>query len=82
MSIINRLSGRYDDVFLDVFDIKEEQLQDLAYQSIMNWDSVGHMTLIAGLESGFDIMMEMDDIIDFESYQKGKEIISKYGVEF
>ena len=34
------------------------------------------------LEEVFDIMMEMDDIIDFSSYKKGFELIAKYGVEF
>ena len=55
---------------------------DLEYNSIPEWDSVGHMGLIAELEEVFDIMMEMDDIIDFSSYKKGFELIAKYGVEF
>jgi acyl carrier protein len=73
---------KYDEVFLDVFNIKEDELDNLKYQSIDSWDSVGHMTLIVALETAFDIEMEMDDIIDFESYKKGIEIITKYGVEF
>lgn len=41
------------------------------------------MGLIAALEEAFDIMMETDDIIDFSSFEKGKEILSqKYNVEF
>ena len=42
------------------------------------------MSLIAALEDAFDIMMDTDDIIDLNSYEKGKEILSKadYGVEF
>jgi acyl carrier protein len=39
------------------------------------------MTLIAALEDAFDIMMEMDDIIDLSSFEKGKEILRKYDVE-
>jgi acyl carrier protein len=38
------------------------------------------MELIARLESDFDIMIEMDDVIDFSSYQKGKELLQKYKV--
>ena len=38
------------------------------------------MTLIAALEDAFDIMMDTDDIIDFESYEKGIEIMKKYQV--
>ena len=29
------------------------------------------MSLIAELENSFEISMEMDDIIDFSSYEKG-----------
>jgi acyl carrier protein len=39
------------------------------------------MSLISALEEAFDIMMDTDDIIDFSSYEKGKEILKKYDVE-
>ena len=45
------------------------------------WDSVGHMTLMAAIEDAFDIMLDTDDIVDFSSYEKGKEILKKYDVE-
>ena len=44
------------------------------------WDSVGHMTLVAALEDEFDIMMDTDDIIDFSSFEVGKQILKKYDV--
>ena len=72
---------KYINVFIEVFNVKEEEVKELAYQSIPTWDSVGHMTLIAGLEDAFDIMMDTDDIIDFSSFDKGKEIMKKYDVE-
>ena len=56
-------------------------MEELEYQSIDEWDSVGHMELIAELEDGFDIMMDTDDIIDFSSYKKGIELLKKYEVE-
>ncbi|MCR4691491.1 MAG: acyl carrier protein [Lachnospiraceae bacterium] len=75
---------KYNNAFIETFEIKEDMLPDLKYQDIDAWDSVGHMGLIAALEDAFDIMMDTDDIIDFSSYQKGKEILAKddYGVEF
>lgn len=72
---------KYNAAFLEAFSLEPEQLQsDLAYQSVPTWDSVGHMGMIAALEEAFDIMMEMEDIIDFSSYIKGKEILKKYDV--
>ena len=54
---------------------------DLKYESIPEWDSIGHMGLIAELEDNFEISMEMDDIIDFSSYNKGIEIMKKYDID-
>ena len=74
---------KYAQAFIESFSIDESKLDDnLEYNTIPEWDSVGHMGLIAELEEVFDIMMEMDDIIDFSSYKKGFELIAKYGVEF
>ena len=74
----------YKNAFCESFEITEDQLPGLNYQDIEAWDSVGHMTLVAALEDAFDIMMDTDDIIDFSSYEKGMEILSKpeYGIVF
>ena len=73
---------KYNSAFTEAFGIDESKLVGLTYQSIPDWDSVGHMSLIAALEDAFDIMMETDDIIDLSSYEKGKEILAKYEIEF
>ncbi|RHJ49830.1 acyl carrier protein [Bacteroides sp. AM10-21B] len=74
---------KYVQVFCETLQITEDKLDGLKYQGVELWDSVGHMTLIANLEDAFDIMMETDDIIDFSSFEKGKEILTKnYEVEF
>jgi acyl carrier protein len=67
---------------MELFDLKVDQLNSsLVYQSVDSWDSVGHMELITRLESEFNIMMDMDDVIDFSSYTKGKEILAKYDLK-
>jgi acyl carrier protein len=72
----------YDQVFLECFGVEESQLTaELTYQSVESWDSVGHMAMVAQLEDSFDIMLEMDDIIDFSSYTVGIEILERYGVK-
>ena len=55
---------KYKQAFCESFEITEDKLSGLVYQAIPNWDSVGHMNLVANLEDAFDIMMETDDIID------------------
>ena len=71
-----------NNAFITAFDINSEALgPDLKYESIEEWDSIGHMGLIAELEDSFDISMEMDDIIDFSSYEKGIELMKKYDID-
>lgn len=73
----------YNQAFIEALSITTDKLtDDLTYQSITEWDSVGHMSLISALEEAFDIMMDTDDIIDFSSYKKGKEILAKYSISF
>ena len=72
---------KYEKVFINSFSIERSILTDkFVYQSVPEWDSVGHMGLIAELEETFDIMMEMDDIIDFSSFSEGIKILLKYKV--
>jgi acyl carrier protein len=62
-------------IFTETFEVSEDILSDYKYQDTPSWDSVGHMTMIASLEDAFDIMMDTDDIIEFASWEKGKEIL-------
>jgi len=71
---------KYSKVFTKTFSIDKSKLKKLKYQSIPEWDSVGHMSMISTLEDTFKITMDMDDIIDFSSYEFGKKILKKYKV--
>ena len=74
---------KYVNAFVEALEVSEDQVAGLKYQEIPNWDSVGHMGLIAAIEDAFDIMMDTDDIIDLSSFEKGMEILSKnYDIEF
>lgn len=73
---------KYDAAFLEALEITAEELFDtLEYQGVESWDSVGHMALMAALEDAFDITLDMDDIVDFSSYQVGITTMKKYGVD-
>ncbi len=68
---------------MECFSVEKSTLNDeFVYQCVPEWDSVGHMAMIAAIEDAFEIMLETDDIIDFSSYAKGMEILSKYGIAF
>ena len=73
---------KYQEIFIKSLAIGDEKFSDqIKYNEIPEWDSIGHMTLMSGLEEGFSITLETDDIVDFSSFKKGIEILKKYKVE-
>lgn len=69
--------------FSENLDVDESVVIDsLEYNSIKEWDSIAHMSLIAGLEEAFDIFLDTDDIIDMSSVKICKEILAKYDIRF
>ena len=73
---------KYIKAFTEVFSMDDEKVCQLKYAESPEWDSVGHMNLIAALEEAFDIMMDTDDIIDLSSFVQGQEILrERYQVE-
>lgn len=60
----------------------DQVVPELGYGQIKQWDSTAHMVLIAELETVFDVMLDTDDIIDLSSYDKARQILSRYGVTF
>ena len=73
---------KYTAAFKEALEIDDAAItDDLAFDSIPEWDSVGHMRLMASIEDAFDIMFETEDIMDFGTFGKGKEILKKYDVE-
>jgi len=74
---------KYRDIFIQSLSIDEKKFNEkIKYNEIPEWDSIGHMTLMSGLEEKFSISMDTDDIVDFSSFEKGIEILEKYGVKF
>lgn len=74
--------ARVADIFRETFTLDgATDVGALAYRQIPAWDSVGHMQLVAALESAFDVMLETDEIIDMSSFDKAVEILSRHLVD-
>ncbi len=72
---------KYNEIFMRVLNAKKEQLDDtFTFQSVPQWDSVAHLSLISELEDAFDIMFDSEDILHFGSYENGKRILDKMGI--
>jgi acyl carrier protein len=75
--------AKYKDIFILSLSMDKSKFNEsIKYNEIPEWDSIGHMTLMSGLEEAFSITIETDDIIDFSSFKKGKEILGKYKIKF
>ena len=73
--------NKYQDAFVEAFELSDKSsLENLEYQSIDEWDSIGHMALMAELENSFGITIKTEDLIEFESYKQGVEILKRYDI--
>ena len=73
---------KYSEIFKTALNIGDDKLnENIKYNEIEEWDSIGHMTLVAALEEEYKITLETDDIIDFSSFKKGMEILKKYSID-
>ena len=73
---------KYSEIFKTSLNIDADKVnENLQYNTIDEWDSIGHMTLMAALEEEYKISLETDDIVDFSSYKKGIKILKKYNIE-
>jgi acyl carrier protein len=65
--------------FKESFDLDDDvDTSKLVYQEYPAWTSIGHMILVAALESEFDTMLETDDILEMSTFDKSVSIMSKY----
>jgi acyl carrier protein len=69
--------------FAQTLQIEPTQVtDDLKYNAIAEWDSVGHMSLVAALEETFGVLLDTDDIIDLSSVAQARAVLAKYDVSF
>ena len=73
---------KYNDIFCRVLNVPESVLTEkFTFKEVPQWDSVAHLSLISELEDEFDVMFESEDILHYGSYENGKSILKRYGVE-
>ena len=53
---------KYQNIFVKSLALNENKFnENIKYNEVSEWDSIGHMTLMSGLEDGFGIAMEIDE---------------------
>lgn len=73
---------KYNDIFVHVFGADTAQLGDnYSKETVAAWDSVHQLNIISLMEETFDLMLDPEDIMACTSYNAGKAILEKNGVE-
>jgi acyl carrier protein len=69
--------------FVEALGVAPETVTDgLAYNSIRQWDSVGHMALVAAIEAEFNVMLDTDEIIGLSSVAAAERTLRQHSVSF
>jgi acyl carrier protein len=72
---------RLKNVFVRALEIQPDiEIEKLEYRGYAGWDSVGHMRMIAALESEFSVLLETEQILDLNSFNRGLEILRAHGI--
>jgi acyl carrier protein len=67
-------------VFRHALDLPEDiDVTGLAYGQHQNWDSVGHMMLVAEIEEIYGVLLDTDDVIGLSDYQAAKDLLARLG---
>lgn len=59
----------------------ETDVSSLKYRDIEQWDSIGHMALVAEIESEYDVMFSTDEVVALSSYDKAIELLRAHGID-
>ena len=61
---------------LDVSDVTDQS----SNETIEEWDSMGNLSLVAGLEEEFKVSIAIADAMEMTSVQEIKRVLKEYGV--
>ncbi len=70
-----------EEIVARVFGVDPDDLDEISSpESVEGWDSMGHLNLIAALEKGFNISIDIGDAMEMVSVKRIREILLDYGI--
>jgi acyl carrier protein len=76
------LNDRLRDVFVQGLGLDDDvDVENLKYRDIDQWDSVGHMALVAAIEDEFDVELDTEQVIDMSSFKVALDMLKGFGLE-
>lgn len=77
MSNIEKLK----EAFVEGLELPMDEVETATMESVDKWDSIGQMSLVAIIEDAFGIEFEPDEVMQFTSFEAGKEILKNHNIE-
>ena len=71
---------KYKDIMCDILSLGPIDVERAAYKESETWSSLTHLILIERLEKEFNCIFSREDIISFQSYYKGVDVLKKKGL--
>jgi len=69
------------EIFVREIGIQPEYFTDeLAYNTIPEWDSQAHMVIVLAIEEKFNISLESDDVVSMTNVSKILDLLRSKGV--
>lgn len=72
----------YKNCFVEGLELDIESVETASMETVAKWDSIGQMSLIALIEDAFSIELEPEEVMGFNTYSAGIEILKNHGIEF
>jgi acyl carrier protein len=73
-------SDRLQAIFRAVFELPDDQpVSDLKQSDFPAWDSLAHVSLVTGIESEFDISLDVADQLRMTSYAETERLLRDLG---
>ena len=72
---------RVEEVVASVFSVDPSEVTDQSSkETIPEWDSMGHLSLVTSLEERFKISLAIADAMDMTNVGQIKRVLKNYGV--
>ena len=70
-------------VLADVFAIDVASVDDMtSVDTIKEWDSLKHLTLVLALEQRFNITLSVEQTVEILNYPLIKAVLGEHGIKF
>lgn len=78
---VTTVNDRLKNLFVEVLELPEGvEVESLKYRDIAQWDSLGHMSLVAAIEDEFDVQLDTEQVIGMSSFKVAIDMLKDLGV--